>query len=481
MGNSIDPPEPRPPAVVKHDLSGSVIDIEERNGRMIHRVTENGLTAEFPIDYQIGDGLAGFSYLVRMGDYVFESPASWYNNHGWDVSPGFGKLPGLDFSRGINVDCLFCHTGATKFADPDGRKLASAKLGAITCERCHGPTENHLRKPVPGSIVNPAKLTGTKRDSICAQCHLEGEARIPNPGKVVTDFHAGQELSDVLAIYVDSAAEANFNVVNHFEELGESQCARKSGGRLWCGTCHDPHGEPRDRVAQMRAVCTGCHASLSKAAHPSAELNCIGCHMPRSAASDVPHTAITDHRILRRPESSPITPGAPPQSLTPWTPPPAAFRDRDLALAEIAVGYQKHAFDLLQSGVSLLEKCGAAAGGTDPMAASGLGSMFLVQGRAQEAVELNRKAAEERPDSADYAFNLAIALHGVGDLEGTERELKRAIDLNPSLEQPYITLFTLYSQQGRREDALATLDRYLKWNPQSIKFREQKAKVTGTN
>lgn len=447
---------------------------------MVHRLTDDGFVAEFPVDYQIGAGLAGFSYLVRIGDYVFESPASWYNNHGWDVSPGFGKLPGLDFTRGINMDCLFCHTGATKFADPDGRKLASSTLGPISCDRCHGPAENHLRRPVPGSIVNPAKLTGAKRESVCAQCHLEGDARVPNPGKVLTDFRAGQELSDVLAIYVDPAAEANFNVVNHFEELGESQCARQSRGRLWCGTCHDPHGEPRDRVAQMRTVCTSCHASLSKTAHPSAPLNCITCHMPRSPANDVPHTAITDHRILRQPDSSPITPGVPPQSLAPWAAPPALFRDRDLALAEIMVGYQKHVSELQQAGVSLLEKSEAASAGNDALAASALGSMFLIQGRAQEAVEFNRRAAEERPNSADYAFNLAIALHGVGDLEGTERELKRAIDLDPSLERPYITLFSLYSQQGRREDALATLDRYLKWNPQNIKFREQKAKVSGT-
>lgn len=478
MGNSIAPPAARPAGVVRHALSGSVIEIEEQNGRMIHRLSENGFTSEFSIDYQIGNGLAGFSYLVRIGDYIFESPASWYNQHGWDVSPGFGNLPGLDFTRGITSDCLFCHTGATKFADPDGRKLASATLVPITCERCHGPTENHLRRPVPGSIVNPAKLTGQKRDSVCAQCHLEGEARVPNPGKAFTDFRAGQDLADVLAIYVDSGAEAGANVVNHFEQLAESHCARQSAGRLWCGSCHDPHGEPADRVTQIRNVCTSCHRSLSQAAHPLKELDCVACHMPRSPAADVPHTAITDHRILRRPESSPIIPGGTPRSIAAWDEPPAQFLDRDLALAEIMVGYQKHVPEMQDAGMSLLQKS-AASLVNDPVAASALGSMLLIEGRTAEAVEWNRRAAEKQPQSADYAFNLAIALHGIGDIAGTERELKRAIELDPSLERPYITLVSLYSEQGRKEDALATIDQYLKWNPQNIKFREQKARLSG--
>jgi len=43
---------------------------------------------------------------------------------------------------------------------------------AITCERCHGPSEKHLADPRAGTIVNPSKLAPAARDSICEQCHL---------------------------------------------------------------------------------------------------------------------------------------------------------------------------------------------------------------------------------------------------------------------------------------------------------------------
>src|SRR5581483_6249069 len=326
MANSIAPPIAQKPGEVRHALSGSVIAVEERAGRMVHRLAERGFTSEYPIDYQIGDGLAGYSYLVGIGGYFFQSPLSWYNKHGWDISPGYDKLPGIDFTRPITSDCLFCHTGTTRFRDPDGRRVAGASLSPITCERCHGPVENHLRRPVPGSIVNPAKLSGRAREGICAQCHLEGQARIINPGMKAGDFHAGKELAAVMAVYVDSGAEAAGTAVSHFEQLAQSRCARESGGRLWCGACHDPHGESAaDRPAQVRRVCATCHASLSKAAHPSPDSNCLPCHMPSSRV-DIPHTAGTDHRILRRPGTSPIQPPGIPKGLRAWAEPPREFR-----------------------------------------------------------------------------------------------------------------------------------------------------------
>src|SRR5579872_4217849 len=78
MGNSLAPPEPLPPGKIAHQASGSVITIEDRGGRMVHRLAERGLIAEYPVAYQIGRGLKGRTYAVRVGDYLLESPASWY-------------------------------------------------------------------------------------------------------------------------------------------------------------------------------------------------------------------------------------------------------------------------------------------------------------------------------------------------------------------------------------------------------------------
>jgi len=108
-----------------------------------------------------------------------------------------------------------------------------------------------------GSIVNPAKLSPARRDSVCEQCHLAGAARVLNPGKSFTDFHPGELLENVFTTYVAALpardAEA-LKVVSHAEQLARSRCARESQGRMWCGTCHDPHVQPADAAAYSAAI-----------------------------------------------------------------------------------------------------------------------------------------------------------------------------------------------------------------------------------
>ena len=155
---------------------------------MIPRVTERGVTAEYPIAYEIGKGIEGRTYVVRIGENLLESAVSWYREHG-GVSPGHESLQLIDFDRPITDECLFCHAGQARFADADARRLANQPISGITCERCHGPSSEHMRRPSAKNTINPAKLSGAARDSICEQCHLEGETRILNPAKTLQDFH----------------------------------------------------------------------------------------------------------------------------------------------------------------------------------------------------------------------------------------------------------------------------------------------------
>jgi Tfp pilus assembly protein PilF len=56
-------------------------------------------------------------------------------------------------------------------------------------------------------------------------------------------------------------------------------------------------------------------------------------------------------------------------------------------------------------------------------------------------------------------------------LNRAEAQLSRAIDLDPSMMQAYAALAVLYDRQNRPNDARKTIERFLKWNPQSIQFR----------
>ena len=123
MGNSLLPAAPLAGGQILHTRSGSTIDVAVRNGRMFHNLSERGLTAEYPVAYQIGSGKAGHGYIVQAGDYLIQSPAAWYNPHGWDVAPGFVPAGLLDFDRVISETCLFCHAGEAQFSE-DGRRFA---------------------------------------------------------------------------------------------------------------------------------------------------------------------------------------------------------------------------------------------------------------------------------------------------------------------------------------------------------------------
>ncbi len=299
MGKSISAPEPLPPGRVVHDASGSVISIRTQNGRMIQNLAERGLTADYSIAYQIGSGAKGRTYAVEIGNYLLESPVSWYRTRGWDISPGYETLQLIDFDRPVTDSCLFCHAGQAKFSDADGRRLASPTVTAITCERCHGPGDAHVRHPSAKNIVNPARLMGPERDGICEQCHLEGETRIVNPGKTLHDYRAGESLEQTLVTYRLKQTGQVRPAVSQVEELAESRCERASGGRLWCGSCHDPHGANADRQRHIRDVCTSCHPVLSKPAHPAGQAECVTCHMPKRTTSNIAHVSVTDHRIHR--------------------------------------------------------------------------------------------------------------------------------------------------------------------------------------
>jgi len=88
-----------------------------------------------------------------------------------------------------------------------------------------------------------------------------------------------------------------FEVVSAPYRLMQSACFRKSGGRMTCSTCHNPHERPR---AEDRA-CRDCHRATHQG-KAEARQNCVACHMPKRQPEDAPLTRFTDHKIARLPE-----------------------------------------------------------------------------------------------------------------------------------------------------------------------------------
>ncbi len=445
---------------------------------MYHALSERGLTAEYEVAYQVGSGTKGRTYAVQVGHYLLESPLSWYAGSGWDVSPGFESLPLLDFDRPITANCLFCHAGKVKFDDADGRRLQGAgdggRVQAITCERCHGDGTAHMLRPSSKNIVNPAALSGAARDSICEQCHLEGETRILNPGKSLDDYRPGEPLEKTLVTYLFRQANAEKRAVSQVEELAESKCARGSTGKLWCGSCHHPHeaaSRPAQRASRIVQVCNSCHATLSRAAHPAGQRECTSCHMPARPAHNIAHLAVTDHRLLR-PQAAGSSAGSNvADAVAAWREPPEEFRRRDLALAQLQIAAARKLPEMIRGSVKMLEELPEAQQNSDPDVLSSLEVAFLDSSPPARAVALSRWAVESMPKSATFALNYGLALKRAGDLKQAEQEFLRSIQLDPSLTRSYAELAVLYDGEGRQQESMAIVSRFLKWNPQSIQFR----------
>ena len=277
-------------------------------GGEVFRATEK-------LEYSIGSGANGTTYLVRRGDSLVEAPLSYYSRVGsWDLSPGYEK-DDAGFSRPIPAGCLSCHSGRAQpvpnrpgeYRNPPFQELA------IGCENCHGPGQIHVRersrKLAPSgiadhSIVNPAKLSLWLADNICMNCHQGTATRVLQPGKSYADFRPGMPLDETVAIFeppMRPGATVS-PLLEHYSMMTLSKCYRASNEGMSCLTCHDPHAQPgAERAIYFRGKCLRCHTEASCKLPAGAKRDdCAGCHMPKQDVTQIAHSVLTNHRIVSR-------------------------------------------------------------------------------------------------------------------------------------------------------------------------------------
>ncbi|MBI4473553.1 MAG: hypothetical protein HY646_12870 [Acidobacteria bacterium] len=272
----------------------------------------------FKIEYVMGSGTHGFGYLVKQGDYLVEAPLSYYTGvKMWDFSPGY-RTSDFGFERRVLPRCLECHSGrpqpdaseAGKYRNPPFRELA------IGCENCHGPGKRHVDlmssggrdTPTTVSIVNPGKTPGRAVDGICMKCHEDPAAAGVNPLAIrPTSPPPRGPLPQPLGRGTP-VGQPQTDLLSHYSSMAASGCFRGTNGRFGCTTCHDPHSKPDPGVsaAYYRTKCLSCHTGgacplpLAQRNRTIPANNCTECHMPKRAVGNVPHTALTNHRIPAR-------------------------------------------------------------------------------------------------------------------------------------------------------------------------------------
>lgn len=422
----------------KAQVAGTIIRMHSDKAGSWQTIEARGSSSTYHVDYVIGSGSHASGYIVDIANHLFQSPVAYYSTSAaYGVAPGYEKTPDPDFTRPITEGCVFCHSGSSDAVAGtinEYRSRPFPQLG-IGCDRCHGSSAAHLADPKLGNIINPKKLDRDARDSVCEQCHLIGVARILNPGKQFSDFKAGKPLEDTFTIYHEvSAGDAKsaFRVISHSEQLALSKCALSSAGKLWCGTCHDPHNEPTKPASFYRERCLLCHAQTTLAeSHPGKSSDCIGCHMPRREVRDGGHGVFTDHRIQRRSDSSTSDPNsAKPVEITPWRRPPAELADRNLGMALIEAGMDRSSPADILNGYRKLTAVQQQFS-QDSEVYNSFGSALIAGRQFGEAATAFELSVRFDPASTQKETSLGQAYLLLGERDSAEHHLERALELDP--------------------------------------------------
>ncbi|WP_158910173.1 MULTISPECIES: tetratricopeptide repeat protein [Acidobacteriaceae] len=423
------------------------------------------------LDYFLGSGHLGITYLYSLDKYLLESPVAYYTSaNGYDMKPGFDGLREMPSAIPMEAGCLRCHMSGVRHSDPGSENHYSEEpflYGGITCESCHGDTKAHVLSAGKMAVLNPAKLDADRRDSICMSCHLEGDVSVEKKGRSVVDFKPGEPISRYLSYFVYASAGATARGVSEVEQFDTSMCKRASGSKMSCTNCHDPHYTPlaAERAAFYRGKCLACHnqAAFVKEHHPE-NLDCTSCHMPRSKAQNIPHVAWTDHRILRQPKMdlADVNP-AHPDNLVPIFSPSAT--PRDTALAYYAAAMEGHTDDRERAYTML-----TAAHQNDPDDVQVLRSLGLLAGMSgdtQLAGSLFRNVLKLSPTDQTAASDLAVLEAKTGDLQGALGLLQPVFNRNQDSLGLAMNLAAVECLLGDGTAARSTIETALKYNPGS--------------
>jgi tetratricopeptide (TPR) repeat protein len=422
----------------------------------------------------LGSGRRGRTWLFQREGYWYEIPINWYaKKQMWDMTPNFLNTHQMPFTLPVDPGCLHCHASNVSDSLPDARNHFAGPpfpWGGISCESCHGDSSQHLAHKGNGPILNPAKLDAVRRDSVCLECHLEGEVAAVKLGRKMGSFQPGDNIFDY-AVYFENGRKAGpgRRATSQWESLLESACKRTSGDRLTCTTCHDPHASvaEHDRVSYYRSRCLACHARFASGHHEE-NSDCTSCHMPREETEDIAHEQVTDHRIQIA--SKPFTHPLAAQALVPIGGIHPGVRDEGSAWAQLAVRGDRAAGERAMQ-LLLQAETSDPAQANDTELHEELGFLEQMSGNRKRAKSEYQAALRADPFNRTAAGDLAVVEAQTGDFAAALPLWLRAFTHDPGASAAGIDLAVAYCRVGQSAAAVETLKRVLLFSPDNDSAR----------
>ena len=464
------------PGEFHHAKSGVVYRIYREGDKAwlsFERPGDSSVRGRRELLYYIGSNRTGRSYLFSTDGFLFESPVNWYAQKGvWDMTPAYQNAREIPLSLPAVADCLTCHTSgmAPPIEGTENRYSAPAiKHTGVTCQRCHGEDVAHADGR--GHRINPMQLPPERRDAICMQSHLEGTVAIERADRHLYDFKPGDTLDDYIHYFVLKGKQAERNpTLSQVEALAQSVCKQKSGDRMSCMSCHNPHLTPSktERVAFYRAKCLACHGERMATKHHTDQPDCTSCHMPFKMGTVVAHTQTTDHRILRSRSHDAELQSVDSESDVARLVPFPDTQGKEGNERELALAWQSLAEGGMPAAIpeaNRLLKSAVDKYPTDSALLSALAYGEQKRGNIKDAAELYERALKFDPERIDAAMNLGVIEAQNGHLGGAIKMWQSAFERTPGRSAIGMNLAYAFCASGQYKEARNYVLRVLEFNP----------------